>query len=270
MRPHDCLYGSMAPSPCLPTVKTPLVSKLVFYQPACSAAPLNAEALANLEATSQDIAFTISESHQIPDGWGVVHLARHMDLLTGRLCAINTLSRKLDHEKARQRGGIATFRNRQFCHHSWDQYADRFGQILDKLQDKPGYSASWLLSKLTVLAAAPLPPTLKDGGEFRRFDGTLDCYHRGGNAIAELGSSFNASSVLSLSPTPNHGGDSQRVNGTLACYHRGGNAIPKLGLSFIANSVFSHPPSTNDGGERRLGSMPCFGTQSPAFGIHHV
>jgi hypothetical protein len=67
-RPHNRLYGSMAPSPHLSTVKTPLVSKLVFYQPARSAAPLDAEALADLEATSRDIAITISKGHQIPDG----------------------------------------------------------------------------------------------------------------------------------------------------------------------------------------------------------
>jgi hypothetical protein len=60
------------------------------------------------------------------------------------------------------------------------------------------------------------------------------------------------------------------VDGTLAHYHRGDNAIAELGPSFLADSVFSHPPSTNDGGECRLGGMPCFGTQSPAFGIHHV
>jgi hypothetical protein len=92
-----------------------------------------------------------------------------------------------------------------------------------------------------------LPPTPNHGGEFRRVDGTLTCYHRGGNAIAKLGSSFNASLVLSLPPTPNHGGDSQRVDGNFACYHRGNNAIAKLGSSFIANLVFSRPPSTNDG-----------------------
>ncbi len=60
------------------------------------------------------------------------------------------------------------------------------------------------------------------------------------------------------------------VDGTLACYHRGGKAIAKLGPSFLANLVFSHPPSTNNGGERRLNGKPCFGTQSTAFGIHHV
>ncbi len=92
-------------------------------------------------------------------------------------------------------------------------------------------------------------------------DGTLACYHRDDTAIAELGSSFTASLVLSLPPTPNHGGDSRRVDGTLTCYHRGGNVIAELGPSFLADSVFSHPPSTNDGGERRLGGMPCFGTQ---------
>jgi hypothetical protein len=59
------------------------------------------------------------------------------------------------------------------------------------------------------------------------------------------------------------------VDGTLACYHRGGKAIAELGPSFLADSVFSHPPSTNNGGERRLGSMPCFETQSTACGIHH-
>ncbi len=101
-------------------------------------------------------------------------------------------------------------------------------------------------------------------------DGTLTCYHRGDTAIAELGSSFTASSVVSLPPTPNHGGDSRRVDGTLACYHRGSNAIAKLGPSFLANSVFSHPPSTNDGGERHLGGRPCFASQSPEFGICHV
>jgi hypothetical protein len=79
-------------------------------------------------------------------------------------------------------------------------------------------------------------------------DGTLACYHRGNTAIAKLGSSFTASSVLSLPPTPNHGRDSQRVDGTLACYHRGSNAIAELSPSFLANSVFSRPPSTNDGG----------------------
>ncbi len=93
-----------------------------------------------------------------------------------------------------------------------------------------------------------LSPIPNHGGEFRRVDGTLACYHRGGNAIAKLGLSFNASLVLSLPPTPNHGGDSQRVDGTLACYHRGGNAIAKLGLSFIAGLVLYHPPSTNNGG----------------------
>jgi hypothetical protein len=164
MQPHDCLYGLMVPSPRLSAVKTPLVSKLVFYQPARLAAPLDAEALADLKATSQDIAFTISKDRQIPDGWGVVHLARHMDFLTGRLCAIEALSGKLNCEKARRRGGIATFRNRQFRHHPCDQYTDGFGRILDELQDKLGYSALWLLSKLTVPAAAPSHPHQTLGG----------------------------------------------------------------------------------------------------------
>jgi hypothetical protein len=110
-RLHDCSYRLMASSPRSSTVKTPSVSKLVFYQPARLAAPLNAEALTDLEATSRDITFTISEGHQIPDGWGIVHLARHMDLLAGRQCAIKALSGKLDREKARRRGEIATFRN---------------------------------------------------------------------------------------------------------------------------------------------------------------
>jgi hypothetical protein len=67
-------------------------------------------------------------------------------------------------KKHNGRGGIATFRNCQFHHHSRDQYADGFGQILDKLQDKPGYSALWLLCKLTVPAAAPTHPHRTMGG----------------------------------------------------------------------------------------------------------
>ncbi len=146
-------------------VKTPSVRKLAFYQPACLAAPLDAEALADLEATSQDIAYTISKGCQVPDGQGVVHLARHMDFLAGCPCAIQALSKKLDRKKSRRGGGgIAMFRNHQFHHNSCDQYADGFGQILDKLQDKPGYLVLWLLCKLTVPAAAPSLPHQTMGG----------------------------------------------------------------------------------------------------------
>jgi hypothetical protein len=157
-RLHDRFYGSMAPSPHSSMVKMPSVSKLAFYQPARLAAPLNSEVLADLQATSWDIAYTISEGRQVPGGWGIIHLARHMDLLAGCPCAIEALSKKRNREKARQQGGIGTFQNRQFCHHSCNQYADRFGRILDKLQDKPGYLASWLLCKLMVPAAAPSHP----------------------------------------------------------------------------------------------------------------
>jgi hypothetical protein len=104
-RPHNCSYGLMALSPLLSMVKTPSVSKLAFYQPACSAAPPNAEALADLEAPSQDIAYTISKGRQVPDGWGVVHLVRHVNLLAGHPCAIKALSKKINRKKARRRGG---------------------------------------------------------------------------------------------------------------------------------------------------------------------
>jgi hypothetical protein len=104
-QPHDCLYGLMAPSPPSSTVKMPSVSKLAFYRPARLAAPLDAEVLADLEAISQDIAYTISKGCQVPDGWGVVHLARRMDLLTGRPCAIKALSKKPDHKKSTAVGG---------------------------------------------------------------------------------------------------------------------------------------------------------------------
>jgi hypothetical protein len=87
-----------------------------------------------------------------------------MDLLVGCPCAIEALSKKLDREKARRRGGDCNVQNRQFHHHSCGHYADRFGWILDKLQDKLGYSASWLLSKLTVPAAAPSHPHRTMGG----------------------------------------------------------------------------------------------------------
>jgi hypothetical protein len=69
-RLYDRSYWLMAPSPCSSAVKTPSVSKLAFYQPACFAAPLNAEVLADLKAISRDIAWTISEGHQVPNGWG--------------------------------------------------------------------------------------------------------------------------------------------------------------------------------------------------------
>ena len=99
-RPHNRLYGSMAPSPCLSVVKTPSVSELAFYLPACLAAPLDAEVLVDLKATSRNIAYMIYEG-QVPNGWGGVHLARHWDLLAGRPCAIEALSRTLNHDKAR-------------------------------------------------------------------------------------------------------------------------------------------------------------------------
>jgi hypothetical protein len=103
-RLHDHSYGLMAPSPRLSMGKMPSVSKLAFYQPARLAAPLDAEVLTDLKATSRDIAYTISKGRQVPDGLGVVHLARHMDLLAGCLCAIEALSKKLDRKKARRRG----------------------------------------------------------------------------------------------------------------------------------------------------------------------
>jgi hypothetical protein len=93
--PHDCSYGLMAPSPRSSTVKMPSVSKLAFYQPACLAALLDAEVLADLEATYRDITYMISKGRQVPDGWGIVHLARHMDLLVGCPCAIKALSNNL-------------------------------------------------------------------------------------------------------------------------------------------------------------------------------
>jgi hypothetical protein len=76
-------------------------------------------------------------------------------------------------------------------------------------------------------------------GGFCRVDGTLACYNKGGNAIAELGLMFNASSVLSLPPTPNHGEEYQRVDGTLIRYSNVNNAIAALGLSFIISLVYS-------------------------------
>ena len=85
----------MAPSPHLSMVQTPSASNLVFYLPACLAAPLDAEVLANLEATSQDIAYPISKGCQVPNVWGVIHLVRHMDLLVGRPYALEALSHKI-------------------------------------------------------------------------------------------------------------------------------------------------------------------------------
>ena len=59
----------------------------------------------------------------------------------------------------------------------------------------------------------------------------------GGNAIAELGLSFFASSVHSLPPNAYHGGELKRVDGTLVRFFKDGTAIAELGQSFIAGSV---------------------------------
>ncbi len=49
-----------------------------------------------------------------------------------------------------------------------------------------------------------------------RVDGTLACYHRGGNAIAEPGPSFLADSVFSHPPSTNDGGE-RRLGGKPCC-----------------------------------------------------
>jgi hypothetical protein len=61
-------------------------------------------------------------------------------------------------------GGIVTFQNCQFHHHSCNQYADGFERILDELQDKSWHSALWLLSKLMEPTAAPSHPHQTLGG----------------------------------------------------------------------------------------------------------
>ena len=227
-RPHDHSYGSMAPSPCLSYVKMPSVSKLAFYHPACSAAPLNAEVLADLKATFWNIAYTISEGRQVPNGWGVVHLARHWDLLVGRPCAIEALSLKIDHDKARQWGEVAPFRICQFHCRSRNQYADDFLMDPGRPPGQAGVLGVVDPASYQGAGSRSLPPTSQHVEELCRVDATLACYHRGGNAIAELGPLFNASSVTSLPPTTEHGGETQRVNGTLTrCSSTGDNAIPE-------------------------------------------
>ena len=136
----------MAPSPHLSNVQMPSVSNLVFYRPACLAAPLNAEVLADLEATSRDIAYTISKGQKVPDGWGVVHLVRHMDLLARRPCVPEALSPQKMAAK-RRGGGGGGFESYPLGHlhlHSHNHYADKYGRSLDTIQVKPGYLASWL------------------------------------------------------------------------------------------------------------------------------
>jgi hypothetical protein len=94
-----------------------------------------------------------------------------------------------------------------------------------------------------------LPPTPSNGGEISRVDGTLACYHTGGNAIAELGPSFSASSVHSLPPKAHHWGELRKVDGTLIRLFKDGTAIAKLSQSFIAGSVL--PLSTHHFGRGR-------------------
>ncbi len=93
-----------------------------------------------------------------------------------------------------------------------------------------------------------LPPTPSNEGEISRVDGTLARYHRGGNAIAEHGPAFSASSVHSLQPKASHGGELQGVDGTLIRLFKDGTAIAELGQSFIARSVL--PLSTHHFGRR--------------------
>jgi hypothetical protein len=53
----------------------------------------------------------------------------------------------------------------------------------------------------------PSHPHQTMGGDSRRVDGALACYHRGGNAIAELGPSFLAGLVFSHPPSTKDGGE---------------------------------------------------------------
>jgi hypothetical protein len=110
-----------------------------------------------------------------------------------------------------------------------------------------------------------LPPTPLNGGEISRVDGTLACYHRGGNAIAELGPLFSASSVHSLPPKAYHGGELQRVDGTLVRLFKDGTAIAKLGQSFIASSVL--PLSTHHFGKESKPSRASGCCQPPSFSV---
>jgi hypothetical protein len=103
----------------------------------------------------------ISEGRHIPFVWGVVHLVRHMDLFAGHPCALKALSQKCNCELAGQ-GGTALY---QLSHqHSCNHYVDKIGWYLDSFQGKPGYSASWLLSKIMVPAASPSHPQWSMGG----------------------------------------------------------------------------------------------------------
>jgi hypothetical protein len=56
-------------------------SNMAFNLPHCSAASYDAEELADLEDTSWEIASTVFEGRNFPDGWANAHLARHMDFL---------------------------------------------------------------------------------------------------------------------------------------------------------------------------------------------
>ncbi len=86
-------------------------------------------------------------------------------------------------------------------------------------------------SPATTEAATPLPslahpstpawsypshPHQTIWGDSQRVDGTLACYHRGGNAIAELSLSFLADSVFSHPLSTNDGGE-RRLGGR-PCY----------------------------------------------------
>ncbi len=77
--------------------------EIAFHWPTRSSAIYDAEELADLKETSQEIAYMISEGCHVPDGWANAHLARHLDFLVGRGFAFEALLHHLD-DKMEKRG----------------------------------------------------------------------------------------------------------------------------------------------------------------------
>ncbi len=77
-------------------------------------------------------------------------------------------------------------------------------------QRRHRHRQAWLILHRQL---GPIPPThTEPWGDSRRVNGTLACYHRGGNTITKLGPSFLADSVFSHPPSTNNGGE-RRLGG---------------------------------------------------------
>jgi hypothetical protein len=158
--PPGRLEGLLAPNPDFEfpgATKPSLLSREIFKRLAQPAAVSAAE-LEAVEGTSLQIANAISKGRRVTNGWAVVHLVRHMDILWGgQFFALDALTDGLVQETAR-RG----------CQNPWpgpSSYAEyptysacvrALGQAIDKAMDQRGFTVTIVLGWLLIPAAQGL------------------------------------------------------------------------------------------------------------------